>query len=104
MLGSRFLLEDNLYSLQMKRLHLIIFTITLLLSQWGSIDHVYHDHIAGEVCDFCITAKSFDNAVTSSFQATTLTKQTQQVDILLQASISQSVTRYYSVRAPPRLI
>lgn len=88
----------------MNRLHLIILTVTLLLGQWGSIDHVYHDHAASEVCDFCISAKSFDHAVASSFQATTLTKQTQQAETLLQASTSQGVIHYYAVRAPPRLI
>ena len=88
----------------MKRLHLIILSITLLLSQWGTIDHVYHEHTAGEVCDFCISAKSFDHAVTSSSQTTALIKQIQSPDILAQASNSKSVARHYAVRAPPRLI
>ena len=88
----------------MKRLHLIILTITLLLSQWGTIDHVYHEHTAGDVCDYCVSAKSFDHAATSSFQTTPVIKQTQQAETLAQASTSQSVTRYYNVRAPPRSI
>ena len=88
----------------MKLIHLIILTVTLLLSQWGTIDHVYHEHTAGEVCDYCVSAKSFDHAVTSSVQTTTVFKQTQQANMLAQASTSQSVTRYYSARAPPRFI
>ena len=88
----------------MKRLHLIILTVTLLLSQWGMIDHVYHEHVAGEVCDFCISAKSFDHVVTSSFQATTITQQTQEPEVLVQEATSNSSNRYYATRAPPRLI
>ena len=88
----------------MKHLHLIVLTVTLLLSQWGTIDHVYHEHIAGDVCDYCVSAKSFDHAATSSFQTTRVIKQTQRAEVLVQASIAKSVSRYYSVRAPPRLI
>ena len=88
----------------MKRLHLIILTLTLLLSQWGVIDHVYHEHVAGDVCDYCVSAKSFDHAVTSSFQTTALIFQTQRAEVLVQASTPKSVSRYYAVRAPPRLI
>jgi len=88
----------------MKRLHLIILTVTLLLSQWGTIDHVYHDHTVGEVCDYCVSAKLFDHAAPSSFQTTRVIIQTQQAETLAQASTSQSITHYYNVRAPPRLI
>lgn len=88
----------------MKHLHLIILAVTLLLSQWGSIDHVYHDHKSGEVCDYCLSAQPLDEAVTSSFQSTPLIKQTQRPEVLAQESISKSVTRCYAVRAPPRFI
>lgn len=88
----------------MKRLHFIILTAILLLSQWGSIDHVYHEHIAGEVCDFCISAQPLDNAVSSSFQSTPLAKQTQKPVVLAQELTSKSIARYYAARAPPRLI
>ena len=70
----------------MKRLHLIILTFTLLLSQWGTIDHVYHEHVAGDVCDYCVSAKSFAHAVTSSSLSTLVTKQTQQAEVLAHAS------------------
>ncbi|MCW8900367.1 MAG: hypothetical protein OQK75_06230 [Gammaproteobacteria bacterium] len=88
----------------MKRLHLIILTITLLLSQWGMIDHVYHDHIASDVCEYCVSAKSFDHAATSSVQSTAIIKQFQNPDVLAQASTAKTVSRYYAVRAPPRSI
>lgn len=88
----------------MKRLHLIILTATLLLSQWGTIDHVYHEHTAGEVCDYCVSAKSFDHASLSSSLSTIVIKQTQQAEIQAQASIAKTVSRHYASRAPPRLI
>ena len=88
----------------MKRLHLIIFTATLLLSQWGSIDHVYTHHAAGEVCDYCVSAKSFDHAVTSSFQNTDVIKQTQPPVVLAQVSIEKNASHYYATRAPPHVI
>lgn len=88
----------------MKRLHFILLTAFLLFSQWGSIDHVHTKHVAGEVCDFCIQAKSFDHAVSSSFQSILVSKQTQQAETLLVASTSQSVTRHYAARAPPRFL
>lgn len=88
----------------MKRLHYIIFTAILLLSQWGSTDHVYHEHVAGEACDYCINAQPLDNVVSSSYQSAPLIKQTQKPFVLVQESTSKSITRYYAVRAPPRLI
>lgn len=88
----------------MKKLHLIILTLSLLLSQWGAIDHVYHDHTAGEVCDYCVTSKSLDHAVNGSIQVASISNQMQEPEILLQAPVQKSVTRYYAVRAPPRLI
>ena len=88
----------------MKRLYIITLAITLLLSQWGSIDHVYHEHTASEACDYCLSAKSFEDAVEGSSLNIALIKQVQRPEILAQASISRSTNRYYAARAPPRLI
>lgn len=88
----------------MKRLHLIIIMVTLLLSQWGMIDHAFHEHNAGEVCDYCITAKAVDDAVTSSEKIVVSDKQNQNPDVLLQASNFKTTRHFYSVRAPPQFI
>lgn len=87
----------------MKRFNFVFLSAILLLSQWGSFDHVYHEHVAGEVCDYCISAQPLEHAVTSAVQTVNLTQQTQRLEILTQESASKSVTRYYAVRAPPRL-
>ena len=78
--------------------------ITLLLSQWGVIDHAFHDHFEGEVCDYCISAKPFDNAVTSSDEIVVSDSQNQNPAVLLQVAKSETPRYYYSVRAPPRTI
>jgi len=88
----------------MKRRHFIILTAFLLLSQWGSIDHVYHAHKAGEVCDYCISGQSLDHAVGHSVKAVAVVKQTFVQPELTQASVSKSFTPTYAARAPPRFI
>ncbi len=85
----------------MKRLHFIILTAFLLLSQWGSIEHLYHAHKAGEVCDYCISAQSLDHAVSSTVQTVIVVKQTFIQPELTQAAITKSFTPNYAVRAPP---
>lgn len=88
----------------MKRLHFIILTVTLLLSQWGSIDHAYHAHKSGEVCDYCIGAQSLDHAVISTVQSIAVVKQTPVQEEQNQTSLTKTFTRYYAARAPPRFI
>ena len=86
----------------MKRLQLFIFTITLLLFQWGTLDHQYHDHDMGEVCDYCISAKSLNDAVSNSVQTIVLNKHIQNPEVLLTSATFTTVSQYYAVRAPPR--
>ena len=88
----------------MKRLYIITFAITLLLSQWGTIDHVYHEHTAGEVCDYCLSAPSLDNALSYNHNID-FSKNTVQShnEITLELLITSTV-RIYAARAPPRLV
>lgn len=88
----------------MKRLHFIILSAFLLFSQWGSIDHVYHVHTAGEVCDYCISAQPLGHAVSDSAKTIVVVKQTFAQPELTQAPISKSFTPGYAARAPPRYI
>lgn len=88
----------------MKRLHFIILATTLLLSQWGSIDHAFHAHQVGEVCDYCISAKALDHTVSSEIKDAVVVKQTFIQAELAQTSISKSFTPHYAARAPPRFI
>lgn len=88
----------------MKRLHFIILTVTLLLSQLGSLDHAYSEHHSGEACDYCISAPSLDNAITSSTPTDFSSNNAQQHNEFVQASFSANAIHFYAARAPPRLI
>ena len=88
----------------MKQLKLIILTITLLLSQMGTLDHVHSEHHSGEVCDYCVSTPSLDHAISSSAQANFSNNSTQQHIELAQELFSANTLRFYAARAPPRLI
>lgn len=88
----------------MKRLNLIILTVTLLLSQMGSLDHVYTEHDSGEVCDYCLSTPSLDHAITSSVQTDFSNNTSQQHNELAQEILFANAIRFYAARAPPRLI
>ena len=87
----------------MKRLHLIILAITLLLSQMSMLDHAYSEH-AGEVCDYCISAPSLDHALSNTLKTNFSNNATQLLAELAQSSHLISTLRFYTARAPPRLI
>lgn len=88
----------------MKRLYFTVFAITLLLSQWGSIDHLFHAHQSGEVCDYCVSAQSLENAVSSGEHSIAVVKATTVQEEQTQIVYAESFTRHYAARAPPRLI
>ncbi len=88
----------------MKRLNLIILTVTLLLSQMGMLDHAYSEHDSREVCDYCVSAPSLDHAITSSVQTDFSNNASQQHNELAQESLSVNTLRFYAARAPPPLI
>lgn len=88
----------------MKRLPLIFITLIILFGQWGSLEHVYHDHKSGEACDYCLKAQPLDHAVTSAFQLGISNAPVHPGVEEVQAFISRSTIYYYSVRAPPRFI
>ncbi|MFK5912921.1 MAG: hypothetical protein QM484_00985 [Woeseiaceae bacterium] len=88
----------------MKHFHFLILSIILLLSQWGSIDHIYHAHKSGEVCDYCISAQPLEHAVSSAVQSIAIVKETPVKEEQTQTAYAVSFTRHYAARAPPRLI
>ena len=88
----------------MNRLHFIILTVTLLLSQLGSLDHAYSEHQSGEVCDYCVSVPSLDHAILGYVQTDFSNKASQQHNEPTQESLSENAFRFYAARAPPRLI
>ncbi len=88
----------------MNRLHITIFAVILLFSQWGSADHVYHLHDSAEVCDYCLSAHALDHAISSVTQYVFTPSFQQFQPELLWMPVSSNDIHYYSVRAPPRFI
>jgi len=88
----------------MKQLYLITLTLFLLLGQWSSLDHVYHDHESGMACDYCLSAQPLDHVVPSFSLPEVSEKGSQWPGGLAQKSIIINNISYYSVRAPPRFI
>lgn len=88
----------------MNRLYLTIFAFILLLGQWGSFDHAYHQHDTGEVCDYCLSAQALDHAIVPAIQFVfTPSFEEFQPDLTKQHTSSSRV-RYYAARAPPRFL
>jgi len=87
----------------MKNLYLPILVI-LLLTQWGSISHDYHEHDSAEACDYCLSAQGFDQAVAPEL----LSFSDQSIFLSSIGSELVSVTKSgfynYTARAPPRFI
>jgi len=88
----------------MKRLHFFILAITLMLSQIGTLDHIYSEHDSGEVCDYCLSAPSHGNALTNAVKTDYSNNATQLHNELAQAAHFVNAPRFYASRAPPRLI
>lgn len=88
----------------MNRLTPTIFAFILLLGQWGSFDHAYHQHDTGEVCDFCLSAQVLDHAIAPAIHFVfTPSFEVFQANLTKQLS-ANSTARYYAARAPPRFI
>lgn len=89
----------------MRRFLLTALTLVTLLSQWGWLEHAYHDHDAGERCEFCLSSASqHDHAITASSAS--------QLPVIVHNFIapplilSQPVLTNGSIRirAPPRFL
>lgn len=88
----------------MHRLHITLFALIILLGQWGGIDHAYHEHDTGEVCDFCLSAQALDNAITPALQFVFTPSFHQFQPELVLGYVSKNNARYYAARAPPPFI
>lgn len=88
----------------MYRFQLTVFTIILLLAQWGSFEHAYHEHDSGEVCDYCLTSQALDHVVTPAIQFVFTSSFHQILPRQVLGYFSISAVRYYATRAPPRYI
>jgi len=88
----------------MKRLHFIFITLFLILGQWSSLEHVYHDHTAGEVCDYCLSIKPLEHIAVNSIQPNISKNIPQWQGVLTTQFMMKSSISYFAIRAPPRFI
>jgi len=88
----------------MNRLYTTVFVFILLLSQWGSLDHVYHVHDSAEVCDFCLSAQALDHGALHTASIVFTPSHHQSPPELVRLTVFRNNVRYFSVRAPPHFI
>ena len=88
----------------MKRLLLTFIAVFILLGQQGSFDHAFHDHEAGEICDFCLHSKALDHFAENAIPTIAHTYHLQQQVEIALAIFYKNHTNYFTARAPPRFI
>ncbi len=88
----------------MTRLHILVITLFLILGQWSSFEHAFHDHQASEVCDFCLNKKPLEQLATNSIQTFNPISLSQWYDQLTPRLAFNNKLSYFSARAPPRFI
>ena len=89
----------------MKKLLIIsLALISLTLGQMGSLEHAFHEHAAGEQCDYCLSAKSLGHGlITSPVIPVSRYSISVQTDNPLLTR-GHSSHRHYPTRAPPHFI
>ena len=88
----------------MKRRLLIILAFLVLFGQWANIEHAYHDHIDGGVCEYCLSAQPLDHSLVDCTHAFIVAKTSYLHDAGFNDSTPIITVRYYSSRAPPHSI
>lgn len=88
----------------MKRLNLIVLTLFLILGQWSSLEHAFHEHQASEVCDYCLSKKPLEHLAVNSIQTFFPTSIPQWQDELTPQVYLNEKVSYFAARAPPRFI
>jgi hypothetical protein len=88
----------------MRQLLLTLLAVITLLSQWGWVEHAYHEHDPGEICAVCLTGNAHDHALTPSLPQLPVVS-----GYIISAQTShqmlvQRAARYYPTRAPPRFL
>ncbi len=89
----------------MRRLLITLLAVVTLLSQWGWLEHGYHEHDPGEVCEVCLSANGHGQAITPSLPALpAITAITLHNEPLPTQPLTRGAFRLYASRAPPRLL
>ena len=87
----------------MRRTLITLLVVITLLSQWGWVEHAYHEHLPDEVCEVCVSA-SGHVAVPPSVPLLPGLGEHVLVTPTVTATLNSDAPRYYQSRAPPRLL
>jgi len=80
----------------------LLFVITLL-SQWGWLEHGYHNHDASEVCELCVSASGHVAVTPSILQLSTI-QGSHFSPPAITPSLTATAPRFYATRAPPTFL
>ena len=84
----------------MRQTLITLLLLVTLLSQWGLIEHGYHSHDPGEVCEVCVSA-SGHVAITASAAQLPESQGVEFIAPALSSPLTAATPRYYATRAPP---
>ena len=80
-----------------------LLVMLLLLSQWGWVEHGYHEHEENEVCEVCLSASGHAAATSSSSQLPPI-QGSEVLPPVVESVLATATPRFYATRAPPRSI
>lgn len=77
-----------------------LLAVITLLSQWGWLEHGYHDHDSGEVCELCVSVAGHVAIPPGTAQPLPRSHNHLEPSTHL-VSLLSAAPRFYSTRAPP---
>ena len=84
----------------MRHILITLLLVLTLLSQWSWVEHGYHEHEEGEICELCINASG--NAALTSTKIELSNNPNIHVRFVGELDISVlNHPRFYASRAPP---
>lgn len=85
----------------MHRYLITLLAVITLLSQWGWVEHAYHAHDNGEVCEVCLAANALEHTINPSLPLLPSIAVFVVSEPLPQQLLAQYKFHYYSSRASP---
>ena len=87
----------------MRRSLITLLIAITLLSQWGWVEHGYHSHDSGDVCEVCVNASGHVALMPTAPQLPHQHGSELPVAAFYH-SFNPATPRYYTSRAPPRFL
>ena len=87
----------------MRRYILILLTVLTLFTQWGWLEHAYHDHDVDDSCEFCLFGHAYDQSITPNSLSLPTEPFRYGIAADRQEELPAQTTNHYTIRAPPLL-